>query len=224
MKKFLTLAIFLFLGISYHVQAQFQVGGALGFSKQNDLEEVGGDETEATTTDFTISPRLGYVFNDFWAGVDVSFNGTKTEETQFPGTDHYVTKTNLTSISPFFRYTKNPIQNMGIWIEAQAGASFGKNSVEGVTQRNYNGFNAGLRPGVIFYVGNRLSFEASFGRLGYSQFTVKDDQNPRDKETISRFGFGLNNNNIGIDISNTSIVSGFLFGVNWKFADNETEK
>ena len=80
MKRILTLTTFLFLGISYHLQAQIQVGGALGFSKQNDLQEIGGDETETTTTNFTISPRLGYVFNDFWAGLDVSFNGIKNDK------------------------------------------------------------------------------------------------------------------------------------------------
>jgi hypothetical protein len=79
---------------------------------------------------------------------------------------------------------------------------------------------------VIFYIGDKLSFEASFGRLGFSQTTVEDAEDSDYKVKTSEVGFSANNN--GVDLAPLYFFdneepqflkfnSGFMFGVNLMF-------
>ncbi|MFN0215966.1 MAG: hypothetical protein ACKVT2_17030 [Saprospiraceae bacterium] len=222
MKKLFTLTCLFFIGLVFQANAQFLVGGNVGFSSMKETEEFGTDKEESKTTFVTVIPRLGYVFGNKWAGIDVGMTSVKSEFPDFQG-GTTEDKLNLISISPFFRCIKKPTDNMGIWLEAQAGAAFGKDEEDGREENKYSIIHAGIRPGVIFYVGNNLTFEASFGRLGFNQTTVKDADNSDSKTTTSRFGLDLNNNNFNIGIlgESLSITSGFLFGVNWTFGAAE---
>ncbi len=225
MKKFFTLTTFFFFGLSALVHAQFLVGGNIGFSSQKSTDETGNNKVESKFTSVTVIPRLGYVFGNNWAGLDVGLTSFKSESPDFPsGTTE--DKLNLISINPFFRFIKKPTDNMGIWLEASAGASFGKSQRDGEDDEKYNIIQAGLRPGVIFFIGDHLSFEASFGRLGFTQTTVTDAQDSNDKIKDSNFGLSLNSNNfvLGNLGENLILSSGFLFGVNWTFGGAVAEK
>ena len=222
MKNLFTLTTLFFFGLVVQTNAQFLIGGNVGFSSMKETDELAGVKEESKSTAITFIPRLGYVFGDYWAGIDVGLTSIKSEQPDFPsGTT--VDKLNLISISPFFRFIKKPTDNMGIWLEAQAGAAFGKDESDGRDQNKYSVIHAGIRPGVIFYIGNNLSFEASFGRLGFNQTTTTDADNSDSKTTNSNFGLSLNNNSfdIGFIGDNLSITSGFLFGVNWTFGAAE---
>lgn len=161
-------------------------------------------------------PRLAYASGNLWYGLDAGVT-LINEKDDFGGTpDEY--KTTIASVSPFIRYTKRPVDNFGIWIEGQAGASFGgEKDNDGNKTAEYSGFNVGARPGVIFFIGDHLSFEASFGRLGYTSFTVTNPNESREKETISQAGLMLNSNSLILDETALSISNAFQFGVNWLF-------
>lgn len=223
MKKVLTLAAFYLVFITMS-QAQFVLGGNIGFNSAKLTDEFAGDKSEATVTNVTLIPRLGYAFGDFWAGLDVGISNLKYEE------EDYNSKLNLVNVSPFFRYTKKPTENFGVWIEGQAGFQFGKAEDDGEESAKYSGINAGIRPGVIFFIGDHLSFEASFGRLGFSSTTVTDPDDSDNKTTISNVGLSLNGNGIDLtsltflDESPTSLVGGFLFGVNYTFGGGSGDK
>jgi len=215
MKKIVALA--LFFSVFTTLQAQVFLGGQISFNSYKDKDESGSSQGESTVNFVTLLPRLGYVFGDFVAGLDVGVTSINSKSPRFGGgVDE--SKTNLTTVGPFVRYVKKPVENIGIWVEAQAGASFGKRTENGVDDSNLSGFNLGVRPGVIFYIGKHLSFEASFGRLGFQSQTTKDAQNSSDKYTTTTAGLSLNSN-VVLDLlgENPTVSSGFLFGVNWTF-------
>ncbi len=173
MKKFLTLSAIFFFACLTMTQAQFILGGNIGFSSQKQVYDFDGDESEIKLTNLTLIPRFGFAFGDFWAGLDVGISSLKAEEEEFD----YEFKSSVTTVSPFIRYIKKPTENFGVWVEGQAGFSFGKSEEDGEDLAKYAGINIGLRPGVIFFINDMLSFEASFGRLGLSKTTVKDAEN-----------------------------------------------
>jgi len=215
MKHLLTLTTLFVLGLFTQANAQFILGGNIGFNAQKETNEVGSDKEETKSTTITVVPRLAYVMGNNWVGLDV---GITNNTTKFPGFNNNTIeqKTNLISVNPFFRHIQKPTENFGIWVEAQAGVGFGKAQIDGRDTENVSVFGASLRPGVIFFIGNHLSFEASFGRLGFSQTTVTDADNSDNKDITSDFGLNLNNNGIGINALGV-INSGFLLGVNWLF-------
>ncbi|MBL7807225.1 MAG: hypothetical protein JNN28_05410 [Saprospiraceae bacterium] len=217
MKKLMLLFAIAMVFHAMPSNAQFVVGGNLGFSKYQDHQDRGTTETETTISTVTAIPRLGYVFGNNWAGLDVGITSLKVEDTDF--TDN-TSKINLTTINPFYRYIQKPTDFLGIWIEGQAGVTFGKDALEDVVQTKYLGINFGLRPGVIFYLGKRLSFEASFGSLGFSKVTATSEEDSNDKETVTNFGLGVNNTTSVLQSylgTGVPFNSGFQFGANWMF-------
>ena len=218
MKKHLAFA--LFMGAATFLQAQFLVSGQLGFASNKFKDQSGNSTEESTLTTTTFIPRLGYAFGNMVAGVDVGFTSSVSKEPNFPsGTDE--DKVSLTNVGGFLRFIKKPTDYMGIWGELQAGAGFGKSTNNGQDDEKYSSVSAGIRPGVIFFIGNHLSFEASFGRLGFNSTTVKDASaaNSDDKVTLSNFGVSLNSNNYQLNFINEdfTISGGFNFAVNWMF-------
>jgi hypothetical protein len=213
MKNMITFCALLLFGLTTQLNAQFILGGNIGFNSSTTTDERGGDETEFKTTTINVIPRLGYAFGDNWAGLDVGIMNIKEEASGILDNENTA---NLISITPFFRHIQKPTDNFGIWIEAQAGAAFGKSQNNGEDDEKISAFGVGIRPGVIFFIGEHLSFEASFGRLGFNQTTLTDANDSDIKETTSEFGLSLNNNGIGI--SPLGVISnGFTFGVNWMF-------
>ncbi|GEM_PF-2060606 len=222
MKKTYTLIVLCLFSFSAFVQAQFILGGNIGFSAQKETFDSGGDEEEIKLTNLTLIPRFGYAFGDFWAGLDVGISSLKVVGPE----NDFDFKSSVVSVSPFIRYIKKPNEHFGVWVEGQAGFSFGKSESDGDDLAKYAGINIGLRPGVIFYISEKLSFEASFGRLGFSQTTVEDAEDSDYKVTTSEIGFSANNN--GIDLAPLfyfendepqflKFNTGFMFGVNLMF-------
>lgn len=214
MKKIFNLTAILALGLITQLNAQFILGGNIGFNSQTEKAEFGSNSEESKSTTVSFMPRLTYGFGNNWAGLEAGIMTQSSEFPVFEGTREV--KSNLINIAPFFRHIQKPTDNFGIWIEAQAGFGFGKSETDGTEDGKISSFGAGVRPGVIFFIGDHLSFEASFGRLGFTQTTFSDPNNSDIKETYSDFGLNLNNNGIGISALGV-INSGFLFGVNWSF-------
>ena len=202
--------------IATAVSAQFLIGGQFNIASFKDKEAGNGATREISSTLVTLIPRLAYVSGNIWYGVDA---GVSLVNSKFDlGGNINETKSTIATIAPFIRYVKRPVDNFGIWIEGQAGVSFGNEKDDaGSKTAEYTGYNVGLRPGVIFFIVDHLSFEASFGSMGYSLLTVTDPENTQVKETFSQAGLTLNSNSLSLDNTNFGIARGFLFGVNWMF-------
>lgn len=225
MKK-LSFLFALMLFIAAQAKSQFLVGGNMSITSQNHISKSAIDETKSTLTTATILPRFGFITGNNWVGFEAGVTTLKLENPDF-NNENSTDKLNLISISPFYRFIKKPTENMGIWLEAQGGVSFGSEKYNDEEISEYNGFSLGIRPGIIFYIGNHLSFEASFGRVGYNQIKVTSKANSDISETSSKLGFSLNNNNVDQlvnalllqDEINISLPqgTGFMFGANWMF-------
>ncbi len=204
MKKVFTLTALLIFALATLSQAQFVIGGNIGFSTGKFKVEPSG--TESKSTSINLVPRLGYIFGNNWAGLEVGINSFTLEDAA--GRKN---KTSLTTIAPFFRHNFVNANQMGVWLEAQAGAVFGKSEFDGTDTEKVSGFGAGVRPGVIFYVSNKLSFEASFGNLAFSSLKSESPTDSSFNETSTDFGLNLNGGT-------------FLFGVNWMMGGGGGDK
>jgi len=201
MKKILLFT--LFLSFSIAANAQLLLGGQFSIHASSDESHNANTTLETSKyAEIIVLPRLGYIFGDFMAGVDAGFRTTALKTPDFPnGTNE--TTTAAFQIGPFMRYTKKPVPNFGIWAEAQVNAAFGQREFNKRKTDETFGLDAGIRPGVIFYVGKHLSFEASFGQFGFTSTRFTDPDNSDNFQT---------ENDFGLDLGGT-----FDFGVNWTF-------
>lgn len=217
MKKLLPLA---FILLSLPVHAQWILGGNFALTSQKSRFEAGNSAQETTLVGISILPRLSYSLKETqWLGLETGLISTYTDRPNFSGgnTDE---SQHLFSISPFYRHIFKPAEFMGIWLEAQAGGGLGYSKVNGEKDDSYASLAAGIRPGILFFVGKHLSFEASFGRLGYSLVRVKDAGGSNDTQTYSELGFSFNSINNPANqllLDRPQAVGGFQFGVNWQF-------
>jgi hypothetical protein len=185
MKK-LFLGLLLLAGILNTTQAQVILSGSYGF----DFIQSEGDSESS----FRLIPRIGYAKGNWVGGLDVGFVRTKTID------DATV---RVTQVGPFLRYIKKTNDFMGIWGEAQVGGAFGRTTENDVELGRSTTFSSSIRPGVIFFFGQHLSFEASFGSVGFST-TNYNPAASDDNSRISEFGLNLGGSNI-------------LLGVNYMF-------
>jgi hypothetical protein len=214
MKKLTLLA--LFAALSTALSAQFLVGGQFNLSSIKSTSKSGTSTAEYTTNFVTLLPRFAYAQNNLWFGLDAGVNLINFNSDVAGNT--FKSSVSIATIAPFVRYTKRPVDYLGLWIEGQAGASFGsRKNNDGKKTVNYSGINAGFRPGVIVFIGKHLSFEASFGQLGFSSLTSTDANDSNIKTTDREIGLILNRNLIDVDEDNLTFKSGFQFGANWQF-------
>lgn len=207
-----------FCAVANIASAQFILGGQFTLGVQTDKDEYDvGDDDETKTTVVAIVPRLIYDRGDnLWIGGDVGVTFV-TEKDNFGGEDD-TDKSTLFSLAPFARYIWKPADKVGIWCEGQIGVNFGSREINDDKIAEFFGFGAGVRPGVIFFIGDRLSFETSFGSLGFSSFRSTDPDNSENKNTVSRFGLSANNNLGGTSflLGDPFSIGGFTFGVNYR--------
>lgn len=219
MKK--QLLVLLFAASATFAQAQFIASGQFDIASQKYKVSGSGSSEESSRTAMTLIPRLAYSFGDIWAGIDIGISNVTDKDPNFSGgTDE--DKYSTFFAGPFVRFIKRPSDRMGVWAELQAGFGSGKSTNNGQDDTKFNTLSAGIRPGVIFFISDHLSFEASYGRLGFSSVTTKDaGANPTDAEnTFTNFGLSLNSNNYQINFFNEDdlrITGGFNFAVNWMF-------
>ncbi len=214
MKK-LTLLI-LSLLFATVASAQFLLGTQFNFNSITERKGGFEEDIKNTTTLVTMIPRVAYASGSLWYGLNAGVSQV-FEEHRFVGTTK--TKKTLATIAPFLRYTKRPLHYFGIWIEGEAGTSFGNaRGNAGEKTAKYIGLQIGLRSGLVFFIDDQLSFEASFGRFGYTTLTTTGANNGFIRETVNQRGFMLNTNANILDEDKTLGASiGFQFGANWLF-------
>lgn len=145
MKKFMMVAVMAMASLA--ASAQVYVGGGLGL---NFTKAHTGADSETT---FTISPEVGYEFNEKWsAGIQLGLT-TSSENTAF-------------SLAPYARYTFADLGNVAFFCDG--GIDF-----IAYGSGNGTGFGIGVRPGVAFKASEKISFEAKLGYIGYNSNSEK---------------------------------------------------
>lgn len=200
MKKLQLLALALFattLAFAQPEKGDIFLGGSLNFNMGSSKGEVAGVSADGPKTlNFGISPRVGYFLSDkIVVGLDLGFNSASSNDDS-SGTE-IKTSSSMYGGGVFARYYIVPADRFALFFEAGVGAMLGGSKVEtaGVSVDGPNSFNlnAGLTPGVAFYVSKRVALEANYGFLGYTSTSTKiETAGVETKTNAGNFGLNIN--------------------------------
>ena len=143
------------------VNAQVYVGGSLGFWHNDD----------ADATSYSVFPEVGYVLTDQVAiGADFGYASNKANGV----------KNTAFVIAPYVRYGFLSNEVVSLFVDATAGyAKWDKPDTDG--------FQAGIKPGVIVKLTDQFSLVTKLGFAGYRD----DYDSPIDREGGNGFGLSL---------------------------------
>lgn len=198
MKKFF-FALALLVMTAGAAQAQWYVGGGIGFgtsaSKDNNGHEINNK------TQFTFTPRVGYIINDNWlAGVRLGLTtGTYGSWGDVKGTSF--------AIAPYARYN---FARLGRFVfAAEASIEFSTFGTSEDPKTTGVGFGLGIEPVVAFDVNEHWGLETSIDlfRFGYQYSSKK----------IGDAKMSTNSFGIGVDGDNIFNLGGLTFSVVYKF-------
>lgn len=171
MKK--TLVLVTFMMVTFFAQAQEMfLGGGIGLWRN----------TEAEKTSFSITPDVGYIFNEKWAvGAEIAY-----AHNSFEG--HFAGTSNAFAFAPYARYSYYENKVVKLFIDMGMGVS----TLKGKDSDRQNGFEIGLKPGMAIKLNHHFSLITKVGFAGY-----------RDDYFRGENGFGVTmegeNITIGID-------------------------
>lgn len=160
MKKFLMTIAAVFAAVN--MNAQFFVGGGIGFASYDD-----GTESK---TSFKFMPEVGYVLDENMA-VGVTFGyeqgyvssgiNSQSGSGDFPKTF---------SVAPYLRYSFAKFGPVSVFADGQL-------SYKNIDRDAYkeNAFGLGILPGIAVSLTPELSFVSHLGYLGYNQVKADSD-------------------------------------------------
>lgn len=224
MKKiFITLA---FIASAFFCQAQFFLGGNLGFDIQNGKVNVGSFSKDLPkTTTFIIAPNVGYMFSDMWgAGIELGYalNSTKEKEEvlyydpyyneEYIKTVETTTSINVWTIAPYLRCVFAKFDQVNLYADlkfAFAGGS-SKFKESGTTKDGPKIFNMdiGIVPGITYNLNEHISLNANLNllSLGY-KMSKTTEVDPEEK------GYGYPAD--GGEIETVTTENNFGIGINY---------
>ncbi|MDE5567967.1 MAG: porin family protein [Muribaculaceae bacterium] len=164
--------------ISLSVSAQCYIGGSFGLDRN----------TDENTTNFTISPEVGYNLNSKWAvggvlGYVHNYNQGLS--------------VNAFAINPYARFTYFRSANnlVNLFVDGGFDVAFGKARYDGESlDETIIPFNIGFKPGVAFNLTEKFTLVAHFGFLGYSG----GNDDAKDAGYTEHFGFDFSSMNLNI--------------------------
>lgn len=193
--------------ITVAINAQFYVGGSLGYSSVADKNDDG--EKTSSTSNFSFAPKVGYDLNEkFSVGLGFSLGNSGIKTYDSDGDELANPKVSTWEITPFARYTvaefgKISLLGEGIIFWGGTTTDSGISNSPKVKSSTY-GLN--IAPIIAFAATNRISIEASLNFLNLRYSSEKPDTDF--DATRSRFNFGVNSDNL---INTNSIQLGFIY-------------
>lgn len=153
MKKIILMAVMAVATLT--ASAQVYVAGAFDLGV-NSVKL--GDADAVSTTNFSLSPEVGYNFNEMWAvGAELGFGVSKTDDVDA-----------ITSwrVSPYVRCTFGELGS-GVKMFAEAYYAHKWYSQDSA---DWNGWGVGVRPGVSVALGSKWSLVGKMVLFQYSKF------------------------------------------------------
>lgn len=201
MKKMIVLAVMGLFGTQFAkaqvAKGDILVGGTVGINTGSYKANDAIDDKE-TTTEFYISPKVGYALSDTWMiGV---FAGTNfyTEKDEVAGVED---KYNTSMIIPgvFVRhYHVLGGSKFAFFGEANVGYGFGQTKQDGTKISKESGIYANIQPGISYFVTKCFVIEGVFGGLNYSNETseaegtdIKSKTSAFDFQFTKQFNLGV---------------------------------
>lgn len=153
MKKILLIAAMAVMTLT--ASAQVYVAGSFGLGVSS--VKVGDGDSKSTTV-FSLSPEIGYSFNETWAvGAELGFGTSKTDD---------VDAITSWGVSPYVRCTFAELAS-GVNVFAEAYYAHVWYSQDKV---DWNGWGLGVRPGVSVSLGSNWSLVGKMVLFEYSKF------------------------------------------------------
>lgn len=206
MKKLLLLAAF--VGVASFASAQtssgsIMVGGSLGFgSGKSEASNSGTTVDGPKLSNFNISPAVGYfIMDNIAVGLRIGYGSNKSTQENYLGVngDERVDKNSNFTVSPFARYYMEMGDKAGIFVDGAIDIGSGKTTTEittggttNSTEPTSSSFGVNIRPGVYWFVTDKIGLEGTFGSLGWNQNKTDDGANPATETKASSFGLNLN--------------------------------
>ncbi len=186
----------------------WNLGIEANLSTYNAESQNDGSSLDADRFSVGFFPRMGYAFSENWmVGLRTGYNRTKVENdlAQQPNFNQSESKTEVFTFAPYVRKYYGLGKNLLFYAQGEAGyvGSWSEN-ITNQTNRSTtesDQFYVAFRPGITFFVSQKLALESSFGILQYSSNKIESNG----AETTSN-GFDL-----GLDSSN------ILFGLSYYF-------
>lgn len=142
-KVFLTLALMLTTMVA---SAQWYVGGGIGFSKSEALEEE--------TTNFAFAPEIGYTINENWTvGAALEVDWTKDVSTAY-------------AVNPYVRYSFFKAGNFSFFADGVVELGNIKPE-EGDSQFCWG---VGVKPGIAYSFTENIAIAGHIGWLGHRSY------------------------------------------------------
>lgn len=199
MKKFFFALALLVMTAAGMAQAQWYIGGGIGFSTNNAKNANGLVENKGSQ--FTFTPRVGYVINDRWlAGVKLGLTtGTYGSWGNTKGTSFMA--------APYARYNFALVGRFAF--AAEASIEFSTYGTAEAPEVTGFGFGLHVAPVVAFDINEHWGLETTVNlfRFGYQYTSQKFGD---EKSSANSFGIGVD----GDDIFN---LGGLTFSVIYRF-------
>ena len=178
------------------------VGGDIGLSVGKDKTK--NDNTTTTNykkTDYSFLPQAGYFIDDILAvGARVGMSGNVYK---YEGNYSYdKVSSSYFVLNPFARYYIIN-QKGGLFAEADMSFEFGTSKTvynDNTDEDNSTNIFLGMKPGVYYYISDRIVLQAFYGWFGYQSLINKEDNDTKDI-----------NNTFGFDLSSNSFAFGFVY-------------
>ncbi|MEW2920293.1 outer membrane beta-barrel protein [Muricauda sp. ANG21] len=188
----------------------WNIGGdfSFGFHDQESTNEASTSNLDRYL--FSFSPRIGYVFADNWMlGLKAGYGFSKSDNERIENgefTGETENKGESISVAPYIRRYFGVGKNLLFNLQGELGysASWSEN-ISGSSERatsTSDRFNVSIRPGITFFVSNKLALESSLGVLEY--YATKSDQSN-----------GFDNTSSGVNLSLDP--SSLFFGLSYYF-------
>ncbi|PTB91185.1 hypothetical protein C9994_16010 [Marivirga lumbricoides] len=216
MKRILLLSLLAFQINVYgqDLTGKIQLGGTGSFFIDQTEQEYAINsflvQDEFKTRTISIIPQLGYFVSDkVLIGGRIGYSNVKVE--QFGSGNGSIVidneiKTSLFKIGPYARFHKSLNEQLLLFMQGNIDVGFGtrKNGrTDETVDESIFEIEAGVRPGILLMVSDKVGIESTFGFLGYklSQAKLKDtnlDPTPTNKD--QDFGLDLNLNTFSVGI------------------------
>ena len=193
MKKLIVTVLFALMAAGV-CSAQWYVGGAISSGTQR----LGNDSDRARTSEFSFTPRVGYVFNEqMLAGVQVVYTHGCVKS------DVVDTSFNMGGIAPYFRYNVVSSGRFTFGFETELSVLSGSTVRE--RQKTWS-VGLGIAPVVSFGLTEHWWAEAYLDLFSLEYQVMPSENGPEG----SAFRFGL-------DADNILSLSALRFGVVYRF-------
>ncbi|MFT5618058.1 MAG: opacity protein-like surface antigen [Arenicella sp.] len=204
------------LGFSQIQEGAILLGGQFTFNVSETDYGSNSFRDPSERTIFIIQPQLGFALSEkLIVGTSLGYRNEKETRTDFfsGGPSSIEATENLFAVAPFVRNYFEISEKFYFYLQGDASIGFGKATLEDENGNEFQpeadltAFSIGVRPGVSFFVSDKVALEAEFGFLGYSQEKSKQEfdfgggNSEIAKTTDSNYGLSLNSTTFNFGFS-----------------------